>query len=519
MVEDAQAKMDMERFVAVLPDRVRALVDRRDDLDELIEVVIDLGRSIEVRFTEGFAVIEDTPALHADLEHVTSRIGDFDRDNRAGIETTLHRIGAMRNRHGEVVGLTCRVGRAVYGTIDIIRDIVETGENLMILGGPGTGKTTKLREVARVLADEFDKRVVVVDTSNEIGGDGDVPHPAIGRARRMQVPHDREQYQVMIEAVENHMPEVIVIDEIGTEAEAAAARTIAERGVQLVATAHGNTLDNLLANPTLEDLVGGIQAVTLGDDEARRRGTQKTVLERKATPTFDIVIEIVEMHLLQIHHDVAEAVDNILLGHPVTAEMRQEREDGEIIQRERALPRSEYAPNRVGADEFEALELQPDERRPRIMKLLTVGVSREHVEKAVRDLRLGATVTDDPDAADVVIASDWAFEQRQTPDTAPETLRVRSDTYSQVREALASLMDTATDEAREDFALREAAEAADRVIIDAVPIELLPQSPYLRRLQRELLTKSRLKTKTVGDEPKRRIRVLPPGDDDEDQTG
>ena len=265
--------------------------------------------------------------------------------------------------------------------------------------------------------------------------------------------------------------------------------------------------------------MGGIQAVTLGDDEARRRGTQKTVLERKAPPTFDIVIEIVEMHLLQIHHDVAEAVDNILLGHPVTAEMRQEREDGEIIQRERALPRSEYAPNRVGADEFEALELQPDERRPRIMKLLTVGVSREHVEKAVRDLRLGATVTDDPDAADVVIASDWAFEQGQTPDTAPETLRVRSDTYSQVREALASLMDTATDEAREDFALREAAEAADRVIIDAVPIEPLPQSPYLRRLQRELLTKSRLKTKTVGDEPKRRIRVLPPGDDDEDQTG
>ena len=177
------------------------------------------------------------------------------------------------------------------GTVALIRDVIEQGQSLLILGRPGVGKTTLLREAARVLADDLGKRVVVVDTSNEIAGDGDIPHPGIGRARRMQVARPAEQHQVMIEAVENHMPEVIIIDEIGTELEAAAARTIAERGVQLVGTAHGRTLDNLVVNPTLSDLVGGTQTVTLGDEEARRRGTQKTVVERKAPPTFDVLVE------------------------------------------------------------------------------------------------------------------------------------------------------------------------------------------------------------------------------------
>jgi len=241
-------------------------------------------------------------------------VGAFGKDNRAGIERTLHRISAIRNRQGEVIGLTCRVGRAVFGTVDIVRDVIEQGKSILLLGRPGVGKTTLLREAARVLADEFKKRVVIVDTSNEIAGDGDIPHPGIGGARRMQVAVPDLQHAVMIEAVENHMPEVIVIDEIGTEAEALAARTIAERGVQLIATAHGNTLDNLLQNPTLADLTGGIQAVTLSDEEARRRGTQKTVLERKAPPTFDVIIEIQNKDRLAVHHDVASVVDRFLRG-------------------------------------------------------------------------------------------------------------------------------------------------------------------------------------------------------------
>lgn len=502
---------DIDKFITALPDRVRAWLSAREDLEELLEVVVDLGRPIEARFARGFELIETTPALRADLDYIVSRVGEFDRDNRAGIEATLHRISAIRNRHGEVVGLTCRVGRAVLGTIDIIRDIIETGRNILMVGRPGVGKTTKLREVARVLADEFDKRVIVVDTNNEIAGDGDVPHPAIGRARRMQVPHDREQYQVMIEAVENHMPEVIVIDEIGTEQEAAAARTIAERGVQLIATAHGNTLENLLFNPTLEDLVGGIQAVTLGDEEAKRRGTQKTVLERKAPPTFDILIEITDMYHLTIHHDVAEAVDALLLGAPVSAEVREVSEDGNIVSSERPVSRLAQVHDSDG-EKLDALELElrHAERRARVARLLPVGISRETLARALRDRRVPATVTDDPQQADLAIATDWAVQQGQVPAEVDETLTVRSDTYAQVAEAVATLSAVERDAAREEFALREAAEAADRVLAEGNPIELLPQSAYIRRLQRELLQRRNLRSQTVGEDPRRRVRVLPP---------
>jgi stage III sporulation protein SpoIIIAA len=321
---------DLDALMEALPpeicERLRSLSDRTD----LLEVVMDLGRRPEARFGDGEVELLDRDITEADIAHVVDHIGVFGDDNRAGIERTLHRISAIRNRSGKVVGLTCRIGRAVYGTIDIIRDIVEGGQSILILGRPGGGKTTMLREVARVLADEFGKRVIVVDTSNEIAGDGDIPHPGIGDARRMQVRTPTEQHSVMIEAVENHMPEVIVIDEIGTELEAAAARTIAERGVQLVGTAHGNTLDNLMLNPTLSDLVGGIQPVTLGDEEARRRGTQKTVLERKAPPTFDVLVEIVERDHVIVHRNVAETVDAILRGHMVPPESRSRDEKGEL---------------------------------------------------------------------------------------------------------------------------------------------------------------------------------------------
>jgi stage III sporulation protein SpoIIIAA len=291
---------------------------------------MDLGRPPEARFPSGEVILSETPITSEDLTYVTARVGTFGDDNRAGIERTLHRISAIRNRRGAIVGLTCRVGRAVFGTVALIRDVVEQGRSLLILGRPGVGKTTILREVARVLADDLGKRVVIVDTSNEIAGDGDVPHPGIGRARRMQVARPAEQHAVMIEAVENHMPEVIIIDEIGTELEALAARTIAERGVQLVGTAHGNTLDNLLLNPTLSDLVGGISSVTLGDEEARRRGTQKTVLERKAPPTFDVVVEQQARNRVLLHADVAAAVDDLLRGTPPEAQER-------IVEGERML--------------------------------------------------------------------------------------------------------------------------------------------------------------------------------------
>ena len=321
---------DLDALMESLPpeicERLRGLANRTD----LLEVVMDLGRRPQARFTTGEEDLLDREITEADIAHVIDHIGVFGDDNRAGIERTLHRISAIRNRSGKVVGLTCRIGRAVFGTIDIIRDIVESGQSVLLLGRPGVGKTTMLREVARVLADDLGKRVIVVDTSNEIAGDGDIPHPGIGDARRMQVRTPTEQHSVMIEGVENHMPEVIVIDEIGTELEAGAARTIAERGVQLVGTAHGNTLDNLMLNPTLSDLVGGIQPVTLGDEEARRRGTQKTVLERKAPPTFDVLVEIVERDNVIVHRNVAETVDAILRGHMVPPESRYRDDGGEV---------------------------------------------------------------------------------------------------------------------------------------------------------------------------------------------
>ncbi|GER87663.1 single-stranded DNA-binding protein [Dictyobacter vulcani] len=322
---------DLEALLATLPPDIHDAVNRLENRSELLEIVMDLGRTAEGRFPEGEVILSTTPVTYADLEYVVERIGEFGDDNRAGIERTLHRISAMRNRKGKIVGLTCRIGRAVLGSIALIRDIVEQGQSILILGRPGVGKTTLLREIARVLADEANKRVVVVDTSNEIAGDGDIPHPGIGRARRMQVARTAEQHAVMIEAVENHMPQVIVIDEIGTELEAAAARTIAERGVQLVATAHGNSLGNLLVNPTLSDLVGGIQTVTLGDEEARRRHTQKSIQERKSLPTFEVVVEQQSWEEAVVHRDVADTVDNMLRGQPFAAEERtRDEENGNV---------------------------------------------------------------------------------------------------------------------------------------------------------------------------------------------
>ena len=343
---------DLGALLAALPPEIVAAIDALPDRESMIEVVMDLGRRPEARFPNSEVTLLDREIDESDIAHVVEHIGTFGDDNRAGIERTLHRISAIRNRTGKIVGLTCRIGRAVYGTIEIIADFVETGKSILILGRPGIGKTTMLREAARVLADDFGKRVVVVDTSNEIAGDGDIPHPAIGKARRMQVRTPSMQHQVMIEAVENHMPQVIVIDEIGTELEAHAARTIAERGVQLIGTAHGNNLDNLMLNPTLSDLIGGIQSVTLGDEEARRRRTQKSVLERKAPPTFDVIIEIQDRERVLAHGDVAETVDALLRGDPVAPELRWRDDEGVHRSQSRPKPSPRDA---APADRFSGL--------------------------------------------------------------------------------------------------------------------------------------------------------------------
>jgi stage III sporulation protein SpoIIIAA len=343
---------DLDLLLAALPPEIVAAVHALEDKTSLIEVVLDLGRRPEARFPNSEVTLLDREVAESDIQYVVDHIGSFGDDNRAGIERTLHRISAIRNRSGKIVGLTCRIGRAVFGTIEIIKDFVESGKSILIMGRPGIGKTTMLREAARVLADDLGMRVVVVDTSNEIAGDGDIPHPAIGKARRMQVRTPSLQHEVMIEAVENHMPQVIVIDEIGTELEAQAARTIAERGVQLIGTAHGNNLDNLMLNPTLSDLIGGIQSVTLGDEEARRRRTQKSVLERKAPPTFDCVIEIQDRDRVMVHADVAETVDAMLRGDAVAPELRWRDEEG--LHRSQSRPRPSPR-EQLGAERFAGL--------------------------------------------------------------------------------------------------------------------------------------------------------------------
>ena len=337
MFEHQKITDDLDLMLDVLPPHISEVVRQLDDSDNLLEIVMDLGRLPKARFVHREAVLSEKEVSFEDIHAVTKSIREFDDDNRAGIERTLHRISAILNRRREVVGLTFRIGRAVYGTSDIIQDLIESGSSILILGRPGVGKTTILREAARILAETA--RVIIVDTSNEIGGDGDVPHPAIGAARRMQVAQPSLQHEVMIEAVENHNPEVIVIDEIGRELEAMAARTIAERGVQLIGTAHGNTLENLLLNPTLSDLVGGIESVTLSDDEARRRGTQKTVLERRAPPTFDVLVEIQERNRIAVQRDVSAAVDALLRGYPLQPEIRFRDDENKIHIQKPAAPK------------------------------------------------------------------------------------------------------------------------------------------------------------------------------------
>ncbi len=531
---------DLDALLAVLPPDLRAAVRQAGPAEDLIEVILDLGRVPTARFAQGGEVVlRDHEVTRDEIAYVVQRVGDFDEDNRAGIERTLHRIAAIRNRRGDIVGLTCRVGRAVYGVIDIIQDLIESGKSVLLLGRPGVGKTTMLREAARILAEK--KRVVIVDTSNEIGGDGDVPHPAVGRARRMQVATPSLQHEVMIEAVENHNPEVIVIDEIGRELEAMAARTIAERGVQLIATAHGNTLENLLLNPTLSDLVGGIESVTLSDEEARRRGTQKTVLERRAPPTFDILVEIQDRNHLVVHKDVAEAVDALLRGYPVQPELRYRDDEGKVhiehleapepmARRDRKGPRRQEAGWRSGVSAYTALrsgqapegagEPAPraeDATRRDPIRIYPYGVARDRLMRAARRLDVPAVVVRDLGEADTMVTLRTYYRKRQRAVTDAENRGLpiyvlRANTMAQIERFLGDLFQlTAAREAKDpeaiDRALAQTRAAIEAVLQGRPAVELPPAPAAVRRMQHELAREAQLQSRSKGEEPYRRVRI------------
>lgn len=532
-----------------LPGRI-ADAARESGRDGLIEVVLDLGRMPTARYSGGREIsLTDREVTEQDIDQVVSQVSEFGEDNRAGIPRTLHRISAIRNRRGRVVGLTCRIGRSVTGSASVIRDLIDSGKSVLLLGPPGVGKTTMLREAARVLADDLHKRVVIVDSSNEIGGDGDIPHPGVGRARRMQVPRPELQHQVMIEAVENHTPEVIVIDEIGTALEALAARTIAERGVQLIGTAHGNALPNLMQNPTLSDLIGGIESVTLSDEEARRRGTQKTVLERRAPPTFGSLVEIQSFDRIAVHEDIASTVDALLRGFETEAEVRTIDATGQVTgvervpvsleehdrgsfarddrdrERERS-PRGER-PRRGG--EREPREYAPEQREapsPRRLapapggpqrRILAFGISRNRLEEAIESTRSGATVVDSIQEADAVMTLRPYYRRRSGPIRDAEARGVpvyvlRNNTVAQIEQSLLQMRGPGAQDDPTTAALRETEDAIAAVAFDGrMSVELAPQNAYIRRLQHELANRHGVESTSRGREPFRHVTVIATG--------
>ncbi len=504
---------DLDALLTALPPRVAGPLRVMEDRESLLEVVLDLGRPPEARFPGRELVLDAREVDDSDLDFVVSNIGEFGGDNRAGITRTLHRISCIRNRKGRIVGLTCRIGRAVYGTIAIISDIVESGRSTLLLGRPGVGKTTMLREVARVLADDLKKRVIIVDTSNEIAGDGDIPHPGIGRARRMQVPTPSLQHAVMIEAVENHMPECIIIDEIGTELEAQAARTIAERGVQLVGTAHGNALENLMLNPTLSDLIGGIQSVTLGDEEARRRGTQKSILERKAPPTFDVVVEIQSWDRVSVHLDVSTTVDEILRGEALPAQIRSVNDRGEIkVEQPVAVdvePRRERATDELTLDRFEP---RPTRVAQKTIRIYSYGVSQNRLDQASNELQLPVELTKDLRHANALITLKNYYRKKpsvvqEAEDAGIPVYVLKSNTVVQIQQCLASLFELDVPQDPVAAAMDETQDAIDQVLTADQPIDLAPQNAYIRRLQHQLAERNNLLSTSEGREPHRRVRI------------
>ncbi len=555
MSNNLQFENDLDKLTAVLPEKVRKHINY-DNMEDVIEIVLDLGRTPEIRHAGGRIEYLDCDFVtNEDLEYTTSRIQEFTTDNRSGIAGTLHRISAIRNRQGKVIGLTCRIGRVVTGTIACIKDICMSDKSILFLGRPGSGKTTKLREISRLVADDLGKRVVVVDTSNEIAGDGDNPHPAIGHARRMQVRQPEYQKDIMIEAVENHTPEVIVVDEIGTEPEAQAARTIAERGVMLIATAHGNSLENLIKNPTLSDLVGGVQSVTLGDDEAKRRASQKTVLEREKQPTFDIVIEILDRNTLAVYKNAAEAVDYILRGWPIRPEIRKVDKDYSSEQSEETtepvcktivqaspkpapIPQREipnepinfhekpHTPAKEGAENnslnFSFNRQDYVDEVKDFRKVYLYAVSRSIVEKIIERLDFNIEITRNIDDADIVIAhKNFAKGGAKVLSTANnyrlQTFFVKTNSMAQIQKVLKDALEitnaseTITGYSDEvEQALDEAKTAIRDIMANGGEIELAPRNTRIRRLQHDLIDEHNLENKSVGDGKLRHVKIFAP---------
>ena len=528
---------DLDALLDVLPLDIRHAVERANDTENLLEIILDLGRVPTARFVDHEINLRESEVSHAEIDYVDERTGEFDADNRAGIERTLHRISAIRNRRAAVVGLTLRVGRAVYGTVDIIQDIIESGKSVLILGRPGVGKTTLLREAARIIAES--KRVVIVDTSNEIGGDGDVPHPAVGKARRMQVREPMLQHEVMIEAVENHNPEVIVIDEIGREAEAAAARTIAERGVQLIGTAHGQTLDNLLLNPTLSDLVGGIEAVTLSDEEARRRGTQKTVLERRAPPTFDVLIEIQTRDRFAVHLDIMASVDALLRGFPLAPEIRTRDESGKIQiektaavstsrldARETKTPRrgrqpaaasEEPTPISTRLEQSGATRADSSRGALQTIKVYPHGVARNRLQQAAKRLGVPAVIVKDVDDANALVTLKTYYRDRQQTIVEAEhrgmpIYVLRANTVSQMEQFLSDLFNLSSQDQSTSSDLSDVKTQTQQAIAAVLNgerwVDLPPGPSLVRRLQHEMARNAELVSHSYGKEPRRHVRIF-----------
>jgi stage III sporulation protein SpoIIIAA len=530
---------NLDALLDVLPLAIRHAVEVANQKENLLEIILDLGRVPTARFVDRELILRETEVTRAEIDYVDERTGEFDADNRAGIERTLHRISAIRNRHGTIVGLTLRVGRAVYGTIDIIEDIVNSGKSLLILGAPGVGKTTLLREGARILAET--RRVVIVDTSNEIGGDGDVPHPAVGKARRMQVKVPTLQHEVMIEAVENHNPEVIVIDEIGRELEAQAARTIAERGVQLIGTAHGITLDNLLLNPTLSDLVGGIEAVTLSDEEARRRGTQKTVLERRAPPTFDVLVEIQTRDRFAVHQDIQASVDALLRGFPMAPEIRTRDEEGRIkvekstpavgskmdarepakpVRRGRGtvmVPEEPAPVKRITPAAAPEATVHPAALKP--IRIYPYGVARNRLMQAAKRFGVPAIIVRDVEEADALVTLRSYYRDRQATVIDAEARGVsmyvlRANTVAQIEQFISGLFNLPAEggvtahSSELDNVRGETQQAIAAVLNGERWVDLPPGPALVRRLQHEMARSAELVSHSYGKEPRRHVRIF-----------
>ena len=510
MENQLENKKDLQTLLNLLPKNISENIYKNKDLEDLLEVVIDIGRYPEARFRTGTINIINNIITIDDINHISNQLGKFSDDNRAGIEKTLHRISAIKNRNDKIIGLTLRVGRAIYGTIKIIEDLIHSGKSILLIGKPGVGKTTMLREIARVLADEGKKRVIIVDTSNEIGGDGDIPHNGIGKSRRMQVSSPSLQHSIMIEAVENHMPEIIIVDEIGNELDAIAARTIAERGVQLIATAHGNTLENLMANPTLTDLVGGLQAVTLGDEEAKKRNSQKTILERKSPPTFDILIEIHGWTEVAIYEDVSKMVDQTLRGKKFKPEVRKIDENGNINS---IISNNNFIEKEINSKTNTNYLNNDTEIKP-ALKILPYGINKGKLQQVITDTKEDVEITTNNDEYDILVTTKNYYRRKTKTLLAAEKIGkpiyvLRRNSYNQIQTLFNSLFKNKL-KGHENIKTRiEEAEIAINKIGDGQnQINLNPQSAYIRYLQHEIAEKNGLDSFSTGKPTKGRYVTI-----------